>query len=240
MTTEVPGGYPEDVSDRVPVVLPKDIPKQLTEYPVPDFTGFLVLRHPHDEANASVSYFSGTRGTLALSNSEISPRSLFKEHNGRGNVSPIRLSFDDVEDRKVVIGKEVADADLKRPFKEAVKTLLTRRIIEFTGPEFKLPVNIKLYDGTTDPEDHLNRFSFAANSGEWSIPVWCLMFQQTLDGNARRWFENLLGGSIDGWVELRQQFTTRFSTRRACFKDPTEITKIMRKANEILVAFKER
>ncbi|GJV73088.1 hypothetical protein Tco_1493083 [Tanacetum coccineum] len=43
-----------------------------------------------------------------------------------------------------------------------------------------------------------------------------------------------------GWVELRQQFTTRFSTKRACFKDPKEITKIVRKANKTLVAFKER
>ena len=70
--------------------------------------------------------------------------------------------------------------------------------------------------------------------------MWCRMFQQTLDGSARGWFENLLNRSIDGWEELRQQFTTRFSTRRACFKDLTEITKIVRKANETLVAFKER
>nr|GEZ64563.1 reverse transcriptase domain-containing protein [Tanacetum cinerariifolium] len=80
-------------------------------------------------------------------------RSLLKEHNGRGNVSLIHMSFDDVEDRTrarmVVTGKEIEDADLKRPFKEAVKTLLTRRIIEFAGPEFKMPTNIKLYDGTT-------------------------------------------------------------------------------------------
>ncbi|GKD87421.1 hypothetical protein Tco_1358575 [Tanacetum coccineum] len=65
-------------------------------------------------------------------------RSLLKEHNGQGNVSPIRLSFDDGEDRTkvrtVVTGKEVGDADLQRPFKEAVKTPLTRRIIEFAGP----------------------------------------------------------------------------------------------------------
>ncbi|GKC28549.1 hypothetical protein Tco_1035843, partial [Tanacetum coccineum] len=33
---------------------------------------------------------------------------------------------------------------------------------------------------------------------------------------------------------------TGFSTRRACFKDPTEITKVVRKANETLIAFKER
>nr|GFA20976.1 reverse transcriptase domain-containing protein [Tanacetum cinerariifolium] len=88
-------------------------------------------------------------------------------------------------------------------------------------------------------EDYLSRFSSAANSGEWPMPVWCRMFQQTLDGSTRGWFENLSGGSIDGWIELRQQFTTRFSTIRACLKVPTEITKIVRKANGALVAFKE-
>ncbi|GKA89820.1 hypothetical protein Tco_0811632 [Tanacetum coccineum] len=171
-------------------------------------------------------------------------RLLVKEHNNSCNISLIHLNFNDVEDRArvrtVATGKEVVDADLKKPFKEAVKTPLTRRIIEFVGPEFKMPANVKLYDGTADPKDHLSRFSSAANSGEWPMPVWCRMFQQTLDGSARGWFENLSTGSIDGWAELKQQFTTRFSTRRACFKDPTEIIKIIRKANESLVAFKER
>nr|GFD05602.1 reverse transcriptase domain-containing protein [Tanacetum cinerariifolium] len=135
---------------------------------------------------------------------------------------------------------EIGDVDLKRPFKEAMKTPLTQRIIEFAYPEFKMPANIKLYDGTTDPEDHLSRFSSATNLGEWPMPVWCCMFQQTLDGSARGWFENLSGGSIDGWVKLRQQFITTFSTRRACFRDPMKITKIVRKANETLVIIKER
>ncbi|GJV81894.1 reverse transcriptase domain-containing protein [Tanacetum coccineum] len=170
-------------------------------------------------------------------------RSLLKEHNGRGNVSPIRLSFDDTEDQprvRTVVTGIVEDANLKKPFKEAVKTPSTRRIIEFAGPEFKMPANIKLYDGTTNPEDHLSHFSSATNSGEWPMPVWCRMFHQTLDRSTRGWLKNLPNGSIDGWAELRLQFTTRFSTRRACFKDPTKITKIVRRANETLVAFKER
>ncbi|GKC83717.1 hypothetical protein Tco_1139434 [Tanacetum coccineum] len=102
-------------------------------------------------------------------------RSLVKEHNSRGNISPIHLNFDDVEDRTrvrtVVTGKEIVVVDLKKPFKEAVKTPLTRRMIEFACPEFKMPINIKLYDGTTDPKDHLSRLSFAANSGEWPMPL---------------------------------------------------------------------
>ncbi|GKF22666.1 hypothetical protein Tco_0074988 [Tanacetum coccineum] len=96
-------------------------------------------------------------------------RSLLKEHNGRGNVSPIRLSFDDTEDQprvQTVVTGTVVDVDLKKPFKEVVKTPLTQRIIEFAGPEFKMPMNIRLYDGATNPEDHISRFSSAANLGE--------------------------------------------------------------------------
>ncbi|GKF50255.1 hypothetical protein Tco_0146722 [Tanacetum coccineum] len=77
-----------------------------------------------------------------------------------------------------------------------------------------MPTNIKLYDGNTDPEDHLGRFASAANSSEWPMPVWCGMFQQTLNGPARGW--------------------------KACFKEPHEITKIIRRANESLWVFKER
>ncbi|GJY39603.1 reverse transcriptase domain-containing protein [Tanacetum coccineum] len=136
--------------------------------------------------------------------------------------------------------KDVEDVDLKKPFREALRTLLTHRIIEFAGPENKMPTNIKLYDGTTDPKDHLNRFASAANSDEWPMPVWCRMFQQTLDGSARGWFERLLARSINEWYELREAFAARYLVQKACFKEPHEITKIVRRENESLMAFKER
>ncbi|GJT27602.1 hypothetical protein Tco_0907877 [Tanacetum coccineum] len=142
-------------------------------------------------------------------------RSLIKDHNRKNKTYPIRLDFDEedvaTKDTRIVKGKEVVDDDLRKPFKEVLKTPLTRRIIEFTGPEYKMPTNIKLYDGNTDPEDHLGRFASAANSGEWPMPA-----------------------------DLREAFTTRYSVRKACFKEPHEITKIIRRANESLSAFKER
>ncbi|GJZ24387.1 reverse transcriptase domain-containing protein [Tanacetum coccineum] len=46
--------------------------------------------------------------------------------------------------------------------------------------------------------------------------------------------------SINEWADLREAFTARYSIRRACFKEPHEITKIIRKSNESLTAFKER
>ncbi|GJY42338.1 hypothetical protein Tco_0429608 [Tanacetum coccineum] len=68
-------------------------------------------------------------------------------------------------------GKEIDDEDLSIPFKETLKTPFTRRIIEFSGPEYSMPTNIALYNGSTDPADHLNRFVGAANSGEWPMPI---------------------------------------------------------------------
>nr|GEW67757.1 hypothetical protein [Tanacetum cinerariifolium] len=54
---------------------------------------------------------------------------------------------------RIVRGKAVVDDDHKKPFKEAVRTPLTRRIIEFVGPEYKMPKNITLYadDGPRRP-----------------------------------------------------------------------------------------
>ncbi|GKD05719.1 reverse transcriptase domain-containing protein, partial [Tanacetum coccineum] len=175
---------------------------------------------------------------------ESALKSLIKSHNQRNKGDPIRLDFEledtEVQDHGIAKGKKVMDEDLRKPFKEARRTPLTRRIIEFAGPEYKMPTNIKLYDGTTDPEDHLSRFASAANSGEWPMPVWCRMFQQTLDGSARGWFERLPHDNINEWADLREAFASRYSVRRVCFKEPHEITKIVRKANESLTTFKER
>ncbi|GKE39426.1 hypothetical protein Tco_1462831 [Tanacetum coccineum] len=66
-------------------------------------------------------------------------KSLIKNHNKKNMVDPIRLDFKEedteVRENHVAKGKAVVDNDLKKPFKEAIRTPLTRRIIEFTGPE---------------------------------------------------------------------------------------------------------
>ncbi|GKD40911.1 hypothetical protein Tco_1261118 [Tanacetum coccineum] len=130
-------------------------------------------------------------------------KSLIKNHNKKNTVDPIRLDFE-LEDTKVkgngiVKGKMVVEDDLKKPFKEALKTPFTYRIIEFAGPKYKMPTNIKLYDGATDPEDHLSRFASAANSREWPMPKlsprWNfprVKLASILGGHFFRWF----GGTI--------------------------------------------
>ncbi|GJZ52948.1 reverse transcriptase domain-containing protein [Tanacetum coccineum] len=161
-------------------------------------------------------------------------------------IKPRLLDFDDEtgdEDEVVKKDKEKetpADDDLSKPFKATSKCPFTRRIINFTAPNHRMPTNVKIYDGTSDPADHISRFTEMGNSAEWPMPVWCRMFQQTLDGKARAWFDKLPSKSIDGWDDLEEKFLNRFGMLKACDKDPTEITKIVRRANETLPNFRER
>ncbi|GKA12406.1 reverse transcriptase domain-containing protein [Tanacetum coccineum] len=64
------------------------------------------------------------------------------------------------------------------------------------------------------------------------------MFQQTLDGASREWFGRLLNGCIDSWTDMLERFMERFALRKNCFKDPTEIFKMVQRANKTLSAFK--
>nr|GEU57882.1 hypothetical protein [Tanacetum cinerariifolium] len=143
---------------------------------------------------------------------------------------PIRPDFKsedtEVQDLGIARGKKVIDEDLGKHFKKAQRTTLTCRIIEFAGLEYKMPANIKLYDGTTDPEDHLSRFANMANSGEWPIPVWFRMFQQFLDGSARGWFERLSHDIINEWVDLREAFAARWTVETSFIMGVPEVMKI--------------
>ena len=65
-------------------------------------------------------------------------------------------------------------------------------------PRFKIP-QTELYDGTSDPLDHLESFKalmllYGANDG-----VMCRAFPTTLRKSARLWFSSLHAGSINSF-----------------------------------------
>ncbi|GKF36749.1 reverse transcriptase domain-containing protein [Tanacetum coccineum] len=89
-----------------------------------------------------------------------------------------------------------------------------------------MPANVKTYDGTGDPDDHLKIFESAATIENWPQPVWCHMFNSTLVGNARNWFSKLPRRSIDGFEELRRAFRLNFTQRKKCAKNPVELARV--------------
>ncbi|GKE72486.1 hypothetical protein Tco_1534527 [Tanacetum coccineum] len=72
-------------------------------------------------------------------------KSIIKYYNRQNKADPIHLDFgtDNVllKEGRVARGKDVGEEDLSKPFKEILKTPLTKRIIEFAGPEYQIQEN---------------------------------------------------------------------------------------------------
>ncbi|GJR87489.1 hypothetical protein Tco_0211500 [Tanacetum coccineum] len=101
--------------------------------------------------------------------------------------------------------------DLSTPYQRSKPMPFTTRIIRFKYRErSKLPRNVKVYEGSEDPEDHLGIFTSAAEQEEWTMLVWCKIFCQTLSGAARKWFDDLDPKSVDNFEELSQKFLEEF------------------------------
>nr|GEX84695.1 reverse transcriptase domain-containing protein [Tanacetum cinerariifolium] len=103
-----------------------------------------------------------------------------------------------------------------------------------------MPNNIKTYDGTGDPEDHVKIFQAAAQVERWVMPTWCHMFNSTLIWAARVWFDELLLESIDGYKDMKAAFLSYFMQHKKYVKDPVEIHNIKQREGETLEDFMER
>ncbi|GKE95747.1 hypothetical protein Tco_1580602 [Tanacetum coccineum] len=93
--------------------------------------------------------------------------------------------------------------DLSQPWTCEERNPVTPRIRHFNFPRTRMSSHVKTYDGSGDPEDHLKLFQVAAKTERWAMPTWCYMFNSTLTGNARVWFDKLPRESIDSYKDLR-------------------------------------
>ncbi|GKD75332.1 hypothetical protein Tco_1333614 [Tanacetum coccineum] len=75
-----------------------------------------------------------------------------------------------------------------------------------------------------NPEDHLKNLQTAAKIERWAMPTWCHMFNSTLIGSARVWFDKLPPKSIDNYEILRKAFLGNFSQQKKYIKDPWKST----------------
>ncbi|GKE28516.1 reverse transcriptase domain-containing protein, partial [Tanacetum coccineum] len=130
--------------------------------------------------------------------------------------------------------------DLYQPWKCEERNPFTPRIRHFYFPRTRMPSYVKTYDGSGDPEEHLKLFQFTAKTERWSMPTWCHMFNSTLTGNARAWFEKLPKESIDRYEDLRAAFRENYLQQTKHIKDPVEIHHIKQRNGESTEDFMER
>ncbi|GKD29174.1 reverse transcriptase domain-containing protein [Tanacetum coccineum] len=95
-------------------------------------------------------------------------------------------------------------------------------------------------DHGEDPKDHLKIFQAAAKVERWAMPTWCHMFNSTLIGNARVWFDDLPPESIDSYDDLKEAFLANYLQQKKCIKDPVEIHHIKQREREYTEDFVQR
>ncbi|GJS04064.1 reverse transcriptase domain-containing protein [Tanacetum coccineum] len=117
----------------------------------------------------------------------------------------------------------------------------TPRIRNFkSSRKTRMPNNVKTYDRTGDPEDHVKFFQAVTQVERWAMPTWCHMFNSTLIGAARVWFDELPPESIDGYKDLKAAFLAYFKQQKKYVKDPVEIHHIKQRDGKTIEEFMER
>ncbi|GKA41779.1 reverse transcriptase domain-containing protein [Tanacetum coccineum] len=132
-------------------------------------------------------------------------------------------------------------------------TLKAKIVKEGTGSlnyEEKSPVSkmmispnlghVKTYNESEDPEDHLKIFQAPAKTKRWAMPSWCHMFNSTLTGNARVWFDDLPPESIDSYNDLRETFLKNYLQQKKCIRDPIVLHNIKQRDGEPTEDFIQR
>ncbi|GJS23930.1 reverse transcriptase domain-containing protein [Tanacetum coccineum] len=119
--------------------------------------------------------------------------------------------------------KSRIEDDLSQPWVCEETDPFTPRIHYFDFPKTRMPSHIKTYDGSEDPEDHLKIFQSAAKTERWAMPTWCHMFNSTLTGNARLWFDDLPKETIDIYDDLKKAFLENYLQQK--LPEPTKVGK---------------
>ncbi|KAK1432610.1 hypothetical protein QVD17_09508 [Tagetes erecta] len=137
--------------------------------------------------------------------------------------------------------RQMTPSEPSKPYRSSSLSCFSEEIANFEfQAKIKMPSNVKTYDGTEDPEDHLQVFTGAASVERWTNAECCHMFMQTLVGSARLWFSSLPAGSIHSFDDLHRSFLMNFTQQRRYTKDAAVLYQIQQRDNEDLRSFMER
>ncbi|GAU33995.1 hypothetical protein TSUD_212560 [Trifolium subterraneum] len=118
---------------------------------------------------------------------------------------------------------------------------LSRRIMDIPLPRgLEKPPTLDKYDGTTDPDEHVQSVETALDYRNLRGSIKCKLFPLSLTRGASTWWRNLPPGSIDSWEELCRMFTTHFTTSRRHPKTVASLKAIVQGPEESLRNYIER
>ncbi|XP_010268942.1 PREDICTED: uncharacterized protein LOC104605752 [Nelumbo nucifera] len=88
------------------------------------------------------------------------------------------------------------------------------------------------YDGSFDPNDHVDAFQFQVYLAIDDEAYMCVAFSTTFRGIVRTWYRNLTPGSIKSWAQFADLFTVHFITSKKCSKSQESLLNMVQKEGE--------
>ena len=99
---------------------------------------------------------------------------------------------------------------MNRALSQVSKSLFTRNIEDASLPwRFHQPT-FTIYNGRTDPVEHVSHFSQKMAVHSKNVALMCKIFPSSLGPMAMRWFNGLRVNSIDSFKKLTRTFGARF------------------------------
>ncbi|XP_057455806.1 uncharacterized protein LOC130746984 [Lotus japonicus] len=99
---------------------------------------------------------------------------------------------------------------------------------------------MKLYEGDSNPTEHINFFVGAMKYAGASDPIYCRCFPMSLGKGPMNWFQNLPNNSIHNWEGVMSSFLSQYSSVRNIPKSEETLALIKQGEKESLKAFLNR
>jgi len=116
----------------------------------------------------------------------------------------------------------------------------TNDIIATPLPNKWRGLTMNLYDGSTDPDEHLNIFRTQMTLYTIDRTVWCKVFPTSLREGPLGWFSDLPPNSITSFDALELKFTTQYATSRPHRTSSMSLLNIKLERGESLRTFMDR
>ncbi|XP_030964325.1 uncharacterized protein LOC115985526 [Quercus lobata] len=120
----------------------------------------------------------------------------------------------------------------KSPFMHHIEGAILPRL--FQQPTFAI------YNGRTDPEEHVSQFNQRMTVHSRNKALMCKVFLFSFGPVAMRWFNGLKTNSIDSYRQLTQAFGSRFITNRRAPRPLSALLSLYMHDGETLKAYSDR
>ena len=129
---------------------------------------------------------------------------------------------------------------MNRALSQVSKSPFTRNIEDASLPWRFHQLTFTIYNGRTDPVEHVSHFSQKMTVHSKNEVLMCKIFLSSLGLMAMRWFNGLRANSIDSFKKLTQTFGARFITCSRVSQPLGSLLSISMREDETSKAYSDR